>query len=59
MKITKNEAEMLSSLLDSIEKAGGSSLRFLKELDSMTVKELIECLAPNGVRFIQIKENNE
>jgi len=59
MKITKDEGEMLSSLINSIENVGGSSKHFIAKLDSMTVAELITALAPNRVRFTYTKQKEE
>lgn len=51
------EVEMLLTLAESITKAGGDVNRFLdkKVINSMSVMKLIDILAPNGVRFTNIK----
>jgi len=59
MKITKDEGEMLSSLINAIENVGGSSKSFIAKLDTMTVSELITSLAPNRVRFTYTKAKEE
>jgi len=51
MHITQDEVQMIKSLISSVDKAGGSASTIFSKLDTMTVKELIEILAPNGVRF--------
>jgi hypothetical protein len=48
---SKNETDMLLSLAISIEKSGGNSVSIMKNIDEMSVSELIQNLAPNGVRF--------
>lgn len=43
--------EMLESYIDAIREAGGDYRIFLKEASSMSVAEMIDLLAQNGVRF--------
>ena len=51
VEVYKQRAEMLDSYLIAIAKAGGSTGRFMDNIETMTVMEMIECLAQNGVRF--------
>lgn len=51
VEVYKQRAEMLDSYLIAIAKAGGSTSRFVDNIETMTVMEMIECLAHNGVRF--------
>jgi len=46
-----HRAEMIDSYTLSIAECGGSASHFIKSIDTMTVKEMINALAQNGVRF--------
>lgn len=43
--------EMLESYAEAIRKCGGDPTYFLMNVETMTVREMIDCLAQNGVRF--------
>ena len=45
----KQEEEMLRSLANAVRDAGGAPERFLNP--DITLGELVQALAPNGVRF--------
>ncbi|NIQ05586.1 MAG: hypothetical protein GWO20_07630 [Candidatus Korarchaeota archaeon] len=49
--VIRQREEMLQSYCDAIRKVGGCPLVFLDKLDHMTVREMIDVLAQNGVRF--------
>ena len=49
-----HRAEMIDSYMLSIAEVGGSPRKFIKEIEKMTVKEMIDGLAQNGVRFTTI-----
>lgn len=49
--MTKAESEMVASFVYAIRESGGCAAHFMKDLHTMTVNELIESLASNGVRF--------
>lgn len=49
--IHKQRNEMLISYIDAISKVGGCPELFLERIDKMTVWEMFEALAQNGVRF--------
>ena len=49
--VIKQREEMLQSYCDAIRKVGGCPKRFLDELEHMTVRDMIDALAQNGVRF--------
>jgi len=51
VEVIKQREEMLQSYCDAIRKVGGCPMRFLDRLDHMTVREMIDVLAQNGVRF--------
>ena len=56
IKVLSNRAQMLGSLLRSINKAGGWIGFFnIKRLKKMTVMELIDHLGQNNIRFIYTK----
>lgn len=48
---TESYRKMYMSLVEAIGRAGGSPSTILKDIDKMSVGELLEGLAPNGVRF--------
>lgn len=56
LEVAKHKAEMLDSYLYSILECGGSPTKFIKDIDEMTVKEMIDILAQNGVRFTTVKK---
>ena len=56
--MTEAEIKMLSTYTQAIQQAGGSTGMFIKDIDKMTVLEMIQSLAPNGVRFKYVKQNN-
>lgn len=49
--IHKQRNEMLISYINAISKVGGCPELFLERIDKMTVWEMVEILAQNGVRF--------
>ena len=49
--IHKQRNEMLTSYINAIVKCGGCPELFLERIDKMTVWEMFEALAQNGVRF--------
>jgi len=51
VSVIKDRAEMLDSYMMAIVKCGGSPKTFLEDIEKMTVKEMIDTLAQNGVRF--------
>jgi hypothetical protein len=51
VKVVKMRAEMLDSYMMAIVKCGGSPKSFIADIETMTVKEMIDALAQNGVRF--------
>jgi hypothetical protein len=51
VKVVKMRAEMLDSYMMAIVKCGGSPKSFIADIETMTVKEMIDSLAQNGVRF--------
>ena len=46
-----HRAEMLDSYMLAIAECGGSAASFISKIETMTVKEMIDVLAQNGVRF--------
>jgi len=46
-----HRAEMLDSYMLAIAECGGSAASFISKIETMTVKEMIDRLAQNGVRF--------
>jgi len=46
-----HRAEMLDSYMLAIAECGGSAASFVSKIETMTVKEMIDGLAQNGVRF--------
>jgi hypothetical protein len=46
-----HRAEMLDSYMLAIAECGGSAASFISKIETMTVKEMIDGLAQNGVRF--------
>lgn len=42
---------MLDSYMLAIAECGGSPSKFIKDINTMTVKDMIDILAQNGVRF--------
>lgn len=55
--VAKHKAEMLDSYIIAIAECGGSPSKFIEEIDTMTVKEMIDILAQNGVRFTVKKKS--
>lgn len=51
VQVIRHREEMLQSYCDAIRKVGGCPMHSLDRLGSMTVKEMIDVLAQNGVRF--------
>lgn len=51
--------QMLSSYTDAIRQAGGDTDVFLDNIYTMTVAEMIDNLAQNGVRFVYDKQSME
>lgn len=51
VSVVRDRTEMLDSYMMAILKCGGSPKSFIKEIETMTVKEMIDILAQNGVRF--------
>lgn len=51
VEVIKQREEMLQSYCDAIRKVGGCPTHFLDKLEDMTVREMIDVLAQNGVRF--------
>lgn len=51
VNVIRQREEMLQSYCDAIRKVGGCPMAFLDRLESMTVREMIDVLAQNGVRF--------
>ena len=50
------ELKMLASYIVAIHEAGGNASLFVADINNMTVREMINSLAVNGVRFKHIKE---
>lgn len=48
---TYDYRDMVLSLIESVEQAGGSVHSIMRRTESMTVREFMQTLAPNGVRF--------
>lgn len=46
---------MLISYINAINDAGGDSKSFVSDIGTMTVREMIDRLAQNGVRFVYEK----
>jgi len=46
-----HRAEMIDSYTLAIAECGGSASTFISRIETMTVKEMIDVLAQNGVRF--------
>jgi hypothetical protein len=46
-----HRAEMLDSYMLAVAECGGSAATFVSKIETMTVKEMIDTLAQNGVRF--------
>lgn len=57
--IHKQRNEMLMSYIDAISKVGGCPELFLERIDKMTVWEMFEALAQNGVRFTTERESTK
>lgn len=51
VNVIRQREEMLQSYCDAIRKVGGCPMTFLDRLEYMTVREMIDVLAQNGVRF--------
>lgn len=51
VNVIRHREEMLQSYCDAIRKVGGCPMVFLDRLESMSVREMIDVLAQNGVRF--------
>lgn len=49
--VAKHKAEMLDSYIYAILECGGSPSKFIADIETMTVKDMIDILAQNGVRF--------
>lgn len=54
-KQIKDYLEMYKSLQIAVDEAGGCGYHDINELSEMTVLDLIERLAPNGIRFCYSK----
>jgi len=55
-KVTQDPyVEILTNYAQVIAQCGGSIETFIGQMDTMTVKEMLVKLAPNGVRFIYDK----
>ena len=51
-----NGIEMYESLMEAVDKAGGSASNFnLEILKTMTVLELMSHLCTNGIRFVYVE----
>lgn len=53
--VQKHKAEMVASFSEAIRMAGGNPSSFLRE--DLTLGEMMNSLAQNGVRFYYDKEN--
>lgn len=49
---TPDYQDMFLSYVDTIEQVGGDPSNFINNINSMTVSEMMQILAPNGVRFV-------
>lgn len=54
-EVAKHKAEMLDSYIYAILECGGSPSKFIADIETMTVKDMIDILAQNGVRFTTVK----
>lgn len=56
--IRQHREEMLDSYLESIREVGGDSKMFLENIDTLTISEMMDLLAQNGVRFTAKNSKN-
>ena len=54
--MSTSEAHMLETYIKAITKVGGNPLIFVRNINTMTVWEMFEALANNGVRFVATDE---
>ncbi len=51
--------EMIDTYVEAIRKVGGCPSHFLKKINEMTVAEMIDVLAQNGVRFTTVEKDKK
>lgn len=52
LRNTEDYTDMLMSLAEAVGEAGGDPDKFIHQVNRMSVHELMDSLAPNGVRFV-------